>query len=213
MERAVGWDVPMTQALKKSKGKIPLTVAILLGGQSKRFGSPKAAYPYGGKSLTAHLWKKAKRLTDTVFLSAKSAAQVPRDVPKKAPLVLDDPDKEGPMAGIFAVLQKSPHPYVFITAVDMPFWNEKVVRWFWGLARKSRPQPKAVVPSFQGRLEPLFALWSREVLGDLKKRFEASPSRWLERHRKAVRVVPEQALRNFDEKLRFLENWNTPPRK
>lgn len=213
MGPAVGWDVPMTWASKKSKKKIPLTVGILLGGRSKRFGSPKAAYPYGGKSLAAHLWEKASLLTDTVFLSVKSAAQVPLDVPKEAVLVLDDPNKEGPMAGIFAVLQKSPHPYVFITAVDMPFWNEKVVQWFWCLARKSRPQPKVVVPLRSERFEPLFALWHREIVRDLRRNFEPSPVRWLEKHRTQLRVVGEKELRSFDAKFRFLENWNEPPEK
>ncbi len=60
--------------------KLPITVAVLLGGESSRFGSPKAFLPWNDKvSLAAHLAKTAWPLGSRKFFwSGRMKSRYPK---------------------------------------------------------------------------------------------------------------------------------------
>lgn len=191
--------------------KLPLsvTVAILLGGESKRFGSPKAFLDWNGKSLAAHLAETASRVVPEILLVGKTESQIPPDAKALGRFVPDLPGFPGPLAGLAAALSGASHPWVFLTGVDMPCLNERTLEEFWKLREKS-VLLSAVVPFVEDRWQPLCALWNRHAL----KLLEASPrnsfQHFLNESGLKVMKVEEGALRAFDPELLCLKSFNTP---
>jgi molybdopterin-guanine dinucleotide biosynthesis protein A len=188
--------------------KLPITIALLLGGENQRFGSPKAFLPWNGKSLAAHLAQSAALLTDEVLFAGKNDGQVPGDAQGSARFVADEPGFPGPLAGLAAALTHASRPWVFLTGVDMPFLNEKVLREFWKLREKS-VLLSAVVPNVDDRWQPLCALWNRYALNPLR----ASPWRSFQHllNDGGLRMtrVDENTLRSWDPELLCLKGFNT----
>ena len=190
------------------KGKLPITVAILLGGESKRFGSPKAFLDWNGKSLAAHIAETVGPVVSEVLFVAKTEDQVPPDAKNLGRFVADAPNFPGPLAGLSAALTHATKPWVFLTGVDMPFLNEKTLKQFWLLREKS-VLLDAVVPYIGDKWQPLCALWNRHAL----KSLEASPwnsfQNFLNEGGLKVIKAEEPVLRAWDPELLCLRGFNT----
>lgn len=188
--------------------KLPITVAILLGGQSSRFGSPKAFLDWKGKSLAAHIAETAVPVVSEVLFVGKSEDQVPPDAKTFGRFAADTPNFPGPLAGLAAALTQASKPWVFLTGVDMPYINEKTLKQFWLLREKS-VLLDAVVPYVEDRWQPLCALWNRHVL----KSLEASPwnsfQHFLNEGGLKMMKVEEATLRSSDSELLCLRSFNT----
>ena len=189
------------------KGKLPITVAILLGGESKRFGSSKAFLDWKGRSLAAHLAETSVPLAAEVLLVGKSEEQIPPDTKALARLVIDAPGFPGPLAGLAAALSNASNPWIFLTGVDMPYLNGKTLEEFWKLREKS-VLLGAVVPHVDGKWQPLCALWNKYAL----KLLEGAPWRsfqyFLNESGLKVLKVEESALRSWDPELLCLKGFN-----
>lgn len=121
--------------------------------------------------------------------------------------VADRPAGAGPLAGILAGLERSPHPLVAVVAVDMPYASAAVLRL---LAGQWRGEP-AVVPSVAGRLEPLHAVWHRDAAPAVREHLGAG------RHSATAvavalgaRVVDARVWAGVDPEGSFARNVNTP---
>ena len=191
------------------KGKLPITVAILLGGKSSRFGSPKAFLPWQGKSLAAHIAGTAAPVVSEVLFVGKTEEQVPPNAKTLGRFVADVPNFPGPLAGLAAALAQASKPWVFLTGVDMPYINERTLRQFWLLREKS-VLLDAVVPYVEGKWQPLCALWNRHVLKSLEASSWSSFQHFLNEGGLKVIKAEEAALRSWDPELLCLRSFNTP---
>jgi molybdenum cofactor guanylyltransferase len=190
------------------KGKLPITVAILLGGQSSRFGSPKAFLTWNGKSLAAHIAETAAPVVSEVLFVGKAENQVPPDAKILGRFVADSPDFPGPLAGLAAALAQASKPWVFLTGVDMPHISERTLREFWLLREKS-VLLDAVVPYAENRWQPLCALWNRHSLKSLETSPWNSFQQFLNEGRLKVMKIEENTLRSWDPELLCLKGFNT----
>ncbi len=190
------------------KEKIPITIAILLGGESSRFGSPKAFLRWKGKSLAAHLAQAAEPLASEVLFVGKTETQIPPDAKSMARFVADAPGLMGPLAGLGAALIHASKPWVFLTGVDMPYLDEKVLRGFWDLRERS-VLLHAVVPCVEDCWQPLCALWNRHVLKPLQASPWDSFQHFLNDGGLKVTKVEEPVLHSWDPKLSCLKGFNT----
>jgi len=188
--------------------KLPITIAILLGGESSRFGSPKAFLPWKDKSLAAHLAQTAGPLASEVLFVGKSEAQVPDDAKSLAKFVADEPGFPGPLAGFAAALTHASKPWVFLTGVDMPYLNEKVLRELWNLREKS-VLLSAVVPHVENRWQPLCALWNKHALKPFQASSWNSFQHFLKEGGLKMTKVEENTLRAWDPELLCLRSFNT----
>ena len=189
--------------------KLPVTVAILLGGESRRFGSPKAFLEWKGKSLAAHLAVTAGESASEVLLVGKNAGQIPPDAVSLGRFVADEPGWPGPLAGFAAALSQASRPWIFLTGVDMPCLSEKTLREFWRLREKS-VLLDAVVPHVEDRWQPLCALWNKHALKILGASRPASFQDFLKEGALKVLQMEESALRSWDPDLLSLKSFNTP---
>jgi molybdopterin-guanine dinucleotide biosynthesis protein A len=93
-----------------------LTGILLVGGASRRFGSPKALARVDGLSLAERAWQTLGHVADERFAVGKRCEV---DLPFP---VLDDADEtRAPIVGIVAGLRVAQAETVIVLPVDMPF--------------------------------------------------------------------------------------------
>jgi molybdopterin-guanine dinucleotide biosynthesis protein A len=177
---------------------------ILAGGKSSRMGRPKALLPFGGEPLIAHIVRSLKQLFRDIVIVA-SPDQILPALP--VTLVRDEIAYRGPVSGIYYGLGAAEGSVSFVGSCDMPFLNLSLISHL--LAQIA--DHDVVVPHWNGRYQPLFAVYRNHVAPLLKgqlERGELRPITLLNRVR--TRVVDEGEVRRFDsEGLSFL-NMNTP---
>ncbi len=189
-----------------SMEKFPITGAILLGGESQRLGSPKAFLIHQGRSLAALLAQKMKPHVDQVLFVGKTEDQVPEDAKEMGIFAVDEPGFPGPLAGLAGVLVHTKTPWIFLTAVDMPFFQKKTLGEMW----KLRDGGDAVVPYVSGYWQPLCALWNQRVLDRLKISPWKSFQYFIDQGIFSTIRVEEEFLRSWDAELTCLRGFNTP---
>jgi molybdenum cofactor guanylyltransferase len=133
---------------------------VLAGGKSSRMGRDKALLELAGKPLVQHAVTKLRRVcADVHILSERQELAV------YAPLVGDLHRGCGPIGGIEAAFEHSPHEWNLFMPVDMPFLPSSflsawVVRFAYpGLLMGARVALFTVC----GRPQPLFCLLHRDA--------------------------------------------------
>jgi molybdopterin-guanine dinucleotide biosynthesis protein A len=139
--------------------------AILAGGASRRFGSPKALATVGGRMIV-------ERVRDALAEAVGRVVLVTNEPERFATLGLDSrPDVHpgaGPVAGIEAALrwaEEEGRPGALVAACDMPFLDPRALRSFVDLARSTGGSADAVVAGTrEGANPPLCAYLSVRCL-------------------------------------------------
>ncbi len=188
------------------EGRIPdCTGALLAGGQATRLGGlAKGLLRLEGEPIAA----RSLRLFGGIFEASLVVANDPaRYTALGAPVVGDAiPDKGAP-GGIHAALAAARTGWVFAAACDMPFLSGGAIRFLWSL----RGGAPAVAVHWGGRVEGLFAFWSRACLPAVERLLrKGDPSLWRLATEVGARVVPEATWRTFDPDGRTFANANAP---
>jgi len=141
-----------------------LLVVVLAGGEGRRMGGSKPLRLFQGRSLIAHALDRAHAWSPRVAVSVRSADQVG---PLAAPLVLDAPGVEGPLAGLAAALtfaRQEGITRVLTLPCDMPGLPDDLAR---RLHAALVPGVGAVVAACAGQPHPVCAVWDVETQADL----------------------------------------------
>jgi molybdopterin-guanine dinucleotide biosynthesis protein A len=136
-----------------------LTGILLVGGASRRFGSPKAIVRIDNDTFAARAWATLAELCDERIAVGKAAdaLQLP------FPLLDDGIDARAPIAGLVAGLRAARHGIAVVLPVDTPLVTPAVLR---ALARACR---EAAVP----QTGPLPGVYRRSTLPVLERRLAA----------------------------------------
>lgn len=141
------------------------TGIILAGGASSRFGSNKALASWSGEEK---LVERVCGVMNSLF--SQNLVLV------KDPVQFDFLEKSGvgiyqdlfaethSLGGICSGLHYAPTERVFVCGCDMPHLQPALVRALW----EAGAGYDAVVPAWQGRLQPLCGFYSKSCLGVLR---------------------------------------------
>jgi molybdopterin-guanine dinucleotide biosynthesis protein A len=129
-----------------------LSVAILAGGKSHRFGSPKIKAVLGSHTLLDIMLLKACRISgECMIIAAHHSAGISDNIP-----VFNDIYQDcGPLGGLYTAMHHSDRPFVAIMPCDMPLLEPQVYQILLEKAVSNRP---AVAVSDNGT-EPLVSVW------------------------------------------------------
>jgi molybdenum cofactor guanylyltransferase len=181
-----------------------VTLALLAGGQSLRFGGDKALAQLQGRPLLSYpLARLAGVGVETLIVTNRPAAYAQFN----QRLVGDLLPGCGVLGGLYTALHYAAGPWVLCLACDMPLVNRSLVEYMLTL----RAGVDAVLPRLNGQAEPLHALWARTCLEPIRAALERGDRRVIS-FLPAVRVryVSEAEIDSIDpEHLSFL-NVNTP---
>lgn len=155
----------------------PISAMVLAGGKSSRLGIDKVRLtlrPKEGQAVDQTLLEgiveKLLMISEEVIVVGHGEVVCDH---LRARTVGDVYPGAGPLGGIYSGLQAVTFHHALVVACDMPFLNLDLLRYMINLPRDY----DVLIPKWQGRLEPLHAIYSKNCLaliegllnrGDLK---------------------------------------------
>jgi molybdopterin-guanine dinucleotide biosynthesis protein A len=142
-----------------------LTGVLLVGGASRRFGTPKAMAELDGETLAARAWRVLGEACDERVAVGKAADRLPLPFP----LVDDASEVRAPLAGIVAGLRAASREVVLFLPVDVPLVTAAALRELAAACRDAAvPQTGPLPGAYRRRALPV--LEQRLASGDLALR-------------------------------------------
>jgi molybdopterin-guanine dinucleotide biosynthesis protein A len=188
----------MTDLIKDCTG------AILAGGENTRMPVLKSFIEVGGQKIIERNMKITRQLFKEVFIVTNQPEYYSS---LGAPLLGDVYDTRGPITGIFTALLNSSNNWVFISACDMPFLNKELIEY---MALK-RDNADIVAPLIKDKPEPLFAFYSKRLLGAMEKAVLTGRKSLRDFSRnKRVQYITIKEIRKIDACAASFVNLNSP---
>jgi molybdopterin-guanine dinucleotide biosynthesis protein A len=183
---------------------------ILAGGRSLRMGRSKATLPLGGRALLAHVVRAVQTLVSEIVVVAAVDQVIALDADPGPPVrvVHDRVPGGGPLPAVARGLEAVDADAAFALACDAPFVRPDVLRY---LAGRLHPDAAGAVPEWEGRLQPLVALYRPTLataLASLSARGETRLQAVADLP--GVVVIPEHELRGLDPAGDSFRALNTP---
>jgi molybdopterin-guanine dinucleotide biosynthesis protein A len=181
-----------------------MTSIVLAGGESKRMGVDKAFMKVAGTPLIEHVLRAIRPVVRHIIIVTNSPE---RYHAYNVKVVVDRVEQRGPLMGIYSGICSSESEYNVVVACDMPFLNAGLLSYMMELA----PGYDAVVPAVGKLIEPLHAVYSKNVLPVIEEQFRVDDRRIRTIFARAnVRYVTEKEIARFDPERRSFINLNTP---
>ena len=184
-----------------------VTAVILAGGRSTRFGSDKGLVTWRGRRLVDHVLDRLPVERDGTVLVIREE-QDDGSWPG-ATIVHDDPQRnEGPLRGVIRGLAACQTDLAWVVACDQPLISADLLL---GLQKAFLPDDHALLPEWNGRLQPLTGLYAVKS-GPLLAERETGGEQSLIGALKTVgfRVFTEEECRVFDKRGAGFLNINRP---
>jgi molybdopterin-guanine dinucleotide biosynthesis protein A len=167
-------------------------------------GRPKAWLPFDGVPLLVRIVERLRAAFDEVLIVGAGGRELPD---AGAPVVRDRRPGRGPLAGLEAALSATGAPRVLAVSCDAPFLQPSLLRRLASLAEGHT----GAVPRREGRLHPLLAVYSRDLLPHVSRLLDEGRLRPVFLLEEAgARVVEEEELRDADPHGLSFVNLNTP---
>jgi molybdopterin-guanine dinucleotide biosynthesis protein A len=180
------------------------SAVILVGGGSLRYGEPKHAALWQGETFLDHVLSGLPpERTETVVVSRRG-----QDIQPGPFTVFHDSEDlpPGPLRGLITGLEACSSTHAWVVACDLPGLDPNLLRHL----RTVWAAPyDAVVPRWEGRLQPLCAFYSRSSATPLRAAAEAGVRSIIGAFESlSVREVAENDARLVDPGGRSLLNIN-----
>lgn len=170
-------------------------------------GRDKLSLEVDGEPLIRRVATALSARCDEVLVVGSGVWNLPGN-PRR---VLDErPGAQGPLAGIEAGLSAARNRLAFVAAGDMPFLEPGFVRHL--LDHLAESGGSVVVPRYRGRVHPLCAAYSRDVLAPVRTALdgEVRAVRAFLGSLDGVEYAEESEIRRFGDPESLLMNVNSP---
>lgn len=144
--------------------KVSIAAYLLAGGKSSRMGKDKGLITLADKPMV----KYAIETMDAIGLSPTIVANNDEYASLGFPLIKDLIPDKGPMGGLHTAMEDNQATYVFLVSCDLPFVPKEA---FQKLIDSINDQP-IIVSEFMGKINPLFALYHKDLKDQITKNIE-----------------------------------------
>lgn len=183
---------------------------ILSGGKNSRMRANKAFLTVGEQRIidkTVFLFKRIFPQVIVVTNQPEAYAYLGVELARDRVLGM------GPLSGMEAGLKVSSYFYNFLVACDMPFINSRFIELLLERTVDEKGQTyDVVIPRMaDGRLQPLYAVYSKNCLAPIKACLDRGISKILEFYTQVrIRYVEEAELAAYGDVKATFFNVNTP---
>jgi molybdenum cofactor guanylyltransferase len=193
-----------------------VTVAVLAGGRSVRFGSDKRLAPIDGTTLLGRTLALAHEVGDDVLLvvaDAQDGRALAAALDLRASgtrLMLDTRHDVGPLAGLEAALMAAANELVLVLAGDHPRLGRELLDL---VVTTARHTPHAAAVALAGRLgpEPMLTVYRRAALTDVRAMIDAGARRMVDvLSALEPTIIDESSWRTIDPNGTGLVDVDTP---
>ncbi|MCL2559343.1 MAG: molybdopterin-guanine dinucleotide biosynthesis protein B [Turicibacter sp.] len=140
-----------------------LSVAILAGGKGSRLGGfQKAFLKLENQTFIEKTLAELSDFSD-VFISARDATLYD-SLP--FPVVVDETERIGPLGGLYSALKHCKNDYLFVWAVDMPYFEKELLLFMTAFISSDYD---AFVMRSTNKVHPLCAIYRKSVLPTIKQ--------------------------------------------
>ncbi|UYX51532.1 molybdenum cofactor guanylyltransferase [Bacillus thuringiensis] len=135
---------------------------VLAGGQSSRFGEPKALVIWKGTTFIEHIVQVMESILQDVVVISHIDIKERIEQLVQVPVIEDIPHYKGngPLAGIVSGMEYIEADWYAIMPCDAPNVSHE---WFTILLEQTSDEYDAVVPIINGRKQPLLAAYHNRV--------------------------------------------------
>lgn len=190
---------------QEKSGDLIMTGIILAGGNALRMGgADKALLEIDNEPIIDRQLKVLKKFFNKIIVVTNRPDNYKKS--KGVIMTSDVVRDRGPIGGIYSGLLASGSFYNFVVACDMPFLNGSVIR---DMVEKTDGYD-VIVPEIDGKLHPLFGIYSKGCIPVIKKLIEQGELRVKNLFPMVrSRFLSRDEMMRFDKDLLFLENINT----
>lgn len=137
--------------------KMKVSVAVLEGGRSSRFGSPKTEAWLLGRTLIEWACDLAACLSDDVMIAGTG---VSRPLHHPVRYIADIHRDCGPLGGIHSALLHSKQDWLAVIPTDMPMLNGQIYEQLW----ENRQTHRVVAVRVAWGPVPIVSLWHKSLI-------------------------------------------------
>jgi molybdenum cofactor guanylyltransferase len=175
--------------------------AVLAGGVGSRMGRSKVCADLHGQPLIAYPLAAIEEAGLEAIVCAKPGDELP---PLEAPVLREPEQPRHPLCGIVAALRAGEGRPVVVIACDLAFVTASLIRFL-----AQAPEP-LVMPTLDGRLQPLLARYEPSLLPELEAALEHEEPLAQTVESLRPRLIGEEELARFGDPHRLLFNVNDP---
>jgi molybdenum cofactor guanylyltransferase len=163
-----------------------------------------------GKTILDRAVKVLGRVFEKVVISTNTPE---RYFSGGLPMIGDVRNEKGPMTGILSVLAATGEEAVFFVACDMPFLNERLIRYIKSVFERhweNGGEVDAAIPASGEYFEPLFGIYTRRCVAHIEGMLSGSRKGLVEMIREIrVITIPWEVVSTMDPECRSFINLNT----
>ena len=148
---------------QENNSALPYSLIVLAGGDSRRMNQDKALLPVGEETLIEYVLQQLEKHFKATLISVSKSDKF-KFLHQK--LVVDEKQGYGPLMGIKSALAVSQHEKNFVIACDIPKIPYKVLD---KILLQGHNFDIVVPVSPSGRIEPLFAVYSKSILPQMEQ--------------------------------------------
>lgn len=182
-------------------------------------GKPKPLIVLGGQLVLARIKLALERVCEEIVLVVaqdQNDATPDTGIALGMHVVADRLPDAGPLAGIETGMKATETPLAFLVAADHPFLSSELIAEMADIA--SEGSFDAVVPSYDGRLEPLHAVYRAEAwlpvissaLDEGRRSIYDLVNRAVSAGSPRVKILQNEELAKLDPGIRSLFDIDTP---
>ena len=105
--------------------KIPATAYILIGGESKRFGSLKWQTTINGQTILDRTWDACDGIGNRYVIGKKKLDSI------SYPFIKDELEINAPINGLYTALKYSKTDWILLLSCDLPLIDSRVFNKLW----------------------------------------------------------------------------------
>jgi molybdenum cofactor guanylyltransferase len=152
--------------------------AVLAGGESRRFGSPKAFAKREGKYFFQFAVNALRSFVQDIYIVSHPAL-VSRFQQVTDDKVMIDEEAyrgQGPLAGIYTVMKQTDAEWVFVLPCDMPYIRPSTVA---KMMEYVDEQVDIIVSAHFDRIQPLVGIYHRRTMEHIERLLKAGDNRMI----------------------------------
>jgi molybdenum cofactor guanylyltransferase len=160
--------------LPKGRNKMSFAISgiILAGGQSRRFGTPKAFAIKNEMPFYQYSINAVSSLAQSIVLVSNNEIVNEFKVNEPHITLITDHSKYqglGPLAGIYSGMDSIDAEWYLVSPIDVPFIEESVYKI---LLQHIEVGKEAIVPIVKGRMQPLISVLHNSLKEKIKEQLE-----------------------------------------
>ncbi|WP_342427349.1 molybdenum cofactor guanylyltransferase [Paenibacillus sp. FSL L8-0158] len=194
-----------------------VTGIIVAGGRSRRMGQDKALLEIDGATMLERMYTTLQQVAQRVVVVTRDDQGYGLSGMET---VSDVFPGMGPLSGIHAGLSASTTEWGMVVACDMPFVQPEVLHDLLAVTKKwtelqgtREPALQAVIPSMDGRIHPLLAVYHQSVLPSAEECLRSGRLRltdWLDKLNVRYATVEDLPGVSEDMWYKAVFNMNNP---